>query len=95
MQEAGDEDDKAEHEPQMSLATTSSHIQAPAPAMMSNNDPMSLAALFHYPNHSAISATTQQSLAEFWRYGEARLHNKEVFHEFIHTNPSESNTPDV
>ena len=58
MQEAGDEDDKAEHEPQMSLAKTSSHIQAPAPSMMSNDDLMSLVALFHYSDHSAISATT-------------------------------------
>ena len=95
MQEAGDEDNEAKHEPQMPLATTSSHIQASAPPTTSNNDPMSLAALFHYPDHLAISATTRQSLAEFWRYGEARLCNKEAFHEFVHANPSESNNPDV
>lgn len=93
MQEAGDKDKEAGNEPQTSPATTSSQSQAPAPPLTSNDDPMSLAALFHYPDQSAISATTWKSLAEFWRYGEAGLHNEEVFHEFVHANPSESSTP--
>lgn len=93
MEEAGDEDDEAENEPQTSTATTSSQPQAPAPPSTSNDDPMSLAALFHYPDPAAISATTRKSLAEFWRCGEAGLRNEEVFHEFVHANPSESGTP--
>ena len=93
MQEAGDKDEEARNEPQTSPATTSSQSQAPAPPSTSNDDSMSLAALFHYPDQSAISAMTWKSLAEFWRYGEAGLLNEEVFHEFVHANPSESGTP--
>ena len=78
---------------QTSPATTLSQPQAPTPPLTSNDDPMSLTALFHYPNQSAISATTWKSLAEFWRYGEAGLRNEEVFHEFVHANPSESGIP--
>ena len=93
MQEAGDEDEETRNEPQTSPATTSSQSQAPTPPSTSNDDSMSLAALFHYPDQSAISAMTRKSLAEFWRYGEAGLRNEEVFHEFVHANPSESGTP--
>ena len=93
IQEAGDEDEEAKNEPQTSLATTSSQPQASTPPVTSNDDPMSLAALFHYPDQLAISAMTWKSLAEFWRYEEVELHNEEVFHEFVHANPSESSTP--
>ena len=93
MQEAGDKDNEAKNEPQTSTATTLSQPQAPASPSTSNDDLMSLAALFHYPDQLAISAMTQKSLAEFWRCGEAGLCNEEVFHEFVHVNPSESSTP--
>lgn len=93
MQEAGDKNDEAENEPQTSMATTSGQPQVPAPPSMSNDDLMSLTALFHYPDQSAISAMTWKSLAKFWRYGEVGLRNEEVFHEFVHVNPSESDTP--
>ena len=71
---------------QTSLATTLSQPQAPTPPLTSNDDLMSLAALFHYPDQLAISATWK-SLAEFWRYGEAGLRNEEVFLKFVHVNP--------